>query len=45
MPGERLPGRATIGPALFGTDFARLEPPQRLDAVKQVLAQNWALLV
>ena len=30
---------------MFGADFARLEPPQRLDAVKQLLAQYRVLLV
>jgi tetratricopeptide (TPR) repeat protein len=33
------------GLAVFGTDFARLAPPQRLDAVKQLLAQYRVLLV
>jgi hypothetical protein len=27
-----------IGLEVFGTDFARLEAPQRLEAVKQLLA-------
>jgi tetratricopeptide (TPR) repeat protein len=34
-----------IGLDVFGTDFARLDPPQRLEAVKQLLAQYRALLV
>jgi tetratricopeptide (TPR) repeat protein len=34
-----------IGLTVFGADFARLEPPQRLEAVKQLLAQYRALLV
>ena len=34
-----------IGLAVFGADFARLDPPQRLDAVKQLLAQYRVLLV
>jgi len=34
-----------IGLAVFGADFARLDPPQRLDAVKQLLARYRALLV
>jgi CHAT domain len=34
-----------IGLAVFGTDFARLEPPQRLEAVKQLLARCRGLLV
>ena len=34
-----------IGLAVFGADFARLDPPQRLDAVKRLLAQYRALLV
>jgi hypothetical protein len=34
-----------IGLAVFGTDFARLEPPQRLQAVKEVLEQYRGLLV
>jgi tetratricopeptide (TPR) repeat protein len=34
-----------IGLAVFGADFARLEPPQRLDAVKQLLRRYRALLV
>jgi tetratricopeptide (TPR) repeat protein len=35
----------SAGLAVFGTDFARLEPPRRLEAVKKVLAQRRALLV
>ncbi|HEY6789289.1 MAG TPA: tetratricopeptide repeat protein [Trebonia sp.] len=35
----------SLGLAMFGTDFARLDPPQRLDAVKQLLAQYRVLLV
>jgi tetratricopeptide (TPR) repeat protein len=34
-----------IGLGVFGADFARLEAPQRLEAVKQLLAQYRALLV
>ena len=34
-----------IGLAVFGADFARLEAPQRLDAVKQLLGQYRGLLV
>ena len=34
-----------IGLAVFGSDFARLDTPQRLDAVKQLLARYRALLV
>jgi tetratricopeptide (TPR) repeat protein len=34
-----------IGLGVFGTDFTRLDPPQRLDAVRQLLAQYRALLV
>ncbi len=34
-----------IGLAVFGTDFARLDPAQRLEAVKQLLGQYRALLV
>jgi tetratricopeptide (TPR) repeat protein len=34
-----------IGLAVFGADFAGLDPPQRLDAVKQLLGQYRALLV
>jgi len=34
-----------IGLAVFGADFARLDPPGRRDAVKQLLAQYRALLV
>jgi tetratricopeptide (TPR) repeat protein len=34
-----------IGLAVFGTDFARLDPPRRLDAVMQLLTQHRVLLV
>ena len=34
-----------IGLAVFGTDFARLEPPQRLAQVKRLLGQLRVLLV
>ena len=34
-----------IGLRLLGADFARLEPPQRLDTVKQLLTQYRALLI
>jgi tetratricopeptide (TPR) repeat protein len=34
-----------IGLATFGTDFARLDPPQRQGAVKRLLTQYRALLV
>jgi tetratricopeptide (TPR) repeat protein len=34
-----------IGLEVFGTDFARLDPPQQLEEVKQVLSQYRALLV
>src|SRR5215470_13665628 len=34
-----------LGVALLGADFARLDPGQRLDAVKRLLAQYRALLV
>ena len=34
-----------IGLAVFGANFARLDPPQRLDAVKKLLAQYRVLLV
>jgi tetratricopeptide (TPR) repeat protein len=34
-----------LGLDVFGADFARLDPPQRLDAVKQLLAQYRVLLV
>jgi tetratricopeptide (TPR) repeat protein len=34
-----------IGLAVFGTDFALLDQPQRLEAVKQLLAQCRALLI
>jgi tetratricopeptide (TPR) repeat protein len=34
-----------IGLPVFGTDFARLDPAKRLDAVKQLLAQHRVLLV
>jgi tetratricopeptide (TPR) repeat protein len=34
-----------IGMAVLGTDFARLDPPLRLDAVKRLLKQYRALLV
>ena len=34
-----------IGLAVFGADFARLDPPQRLDAVKRLLARYRVLLV
>ena len=30
---------------MFGADFARLDPPQRLDAVKRLLGQHRGLLV
>ena len=33
------------GLEVFGTDFARLDPPQRLDAMKRLLEQHRALLV
>ncbi|NUT47404.1 MAG: tetratricopeptide repeat protein [Saccharothrix sp.] len=36
---------ATIGLALFGTEFARLERPQRLDAVLAALGQQRILVV
>ncbi|HEV3292799.1 MAG TPA: CHAT domain-containing protein, partial [Streptosporangiaceae bacterium] len=36
---------AGVGLAAFGADFARLEPPQRLDAVKRLLAAYRLLLV
>jgi tetratricopeptide (TPR) repeat protein len=35
---------SAFGLQVFGTDFARLDPAQRLDAVKQLLAQYRALL-
>jgi hypothetical protein len=34
-----------LGLEVFGTDFARLEPAQRLEAVKQLLAQYRVLLM
>ncbi len=34
-----------LGLAVFGADFARLDPPQRLDAVKRLLGQYRVLLV
>jgi tetratricopeptide (TPR) repeat protein len=34
-----------LGLAVFGTDFARLETPQRLDAIKRLLAEYRVLLV
>jgi tetratricopeptide (TPR) repeat protein len=34
-----------LGLDVFGPDFARLDPPQRLEAVKQLLAQYRVLLV
>ena len=34
-----------IGLDVFGADFARLDPPQRLEAVKRLLGQYRALLV
>ena len=34
-----------IGLAVFGTDFARLNPAERLNAVKQLLGADRALLV
>ena len=34
-----------IGLDVFGTDFARLDPAQRLDAVKQLLGRHRGLLV
>jgi len=34
-----------IGLAVFGADFALLDPPQRLDTVKHLLSQSRALLV
>ncbi|MCW2890547.1 MAG: hypothetical protein JWO75_36 [Actinomycetia bacterium] len=34
-----------LGLDVFGADFARLDPPQRLEAVKQLLAQYRVLLV
>lgn len=34
-----------LGLDVFGADFARLDPPQRLEAVKQLLAQYRGLLV
>jgi tetratricopeptide (TPR) repeat protein len=34
-----------IGLGVFGTDFARLDPEERLEAVKQLLAQYRGLLV
>jgi tetratricopeptide (TPR) repeat protein len=34
-----------LGLEIFGADFARLNPPQRLEAVKQLLAQYRVLLV
>ena len=34
-----------VGLAVFGADFSRLEAPQRLDAVKQLLAEYRGLLV
>ena len=34
-----------LGLEVFGADFARLDPPQRLEAVKQLLAQYRVLLV
>jgi len=36
---------AEIGLSIFGTDFARLEGPRRLEAVKQLLSQYRTLLV
>jgi tetratricopeptide (TPR) repeat protein len=36
---------STIGLAVFGADFARLDAAQRLEAVKKLLAQYRALLV
>ena len=35
----------SLGLAVFGPDFARLDPQQRPEAVKQLLAQHRALLV
>ena len=34
-----------IGLTVFGADFARLDPPQRLAQVKQLLGQLRALLI
>jgi tetratricopeptide (TPR) repeat protein len=34
-----------VGLTMFGIDFARQDPPQRLAAVQQLLSQNRALLV
>ena len=34
-----------LGLTIFGADFARLEPPERLDAVKRLLGQKRGLLV
>ena len=34
-----------LGLNVFGTDFARLDPPQRLETVKQLLAQYRVLLI
>jgi tetratricopeptide (TPR) repeat protein len=35
----------SLGLAVFGADFARLDPPERLEAVKRLLAQYRVLLV
>jgi tetratricopeptide (TPR) repeat protein len=48
-PGTASPGLdgviSAVGLKVFGTDFARLDPPARLDAVKRLLAQSRVLLV
>jgi tetratricopeptide (TPR) repeat protein len=48
-PGTASPGLdaviSAVGLEVFGTDFARLDPPARLDAVKRRLAQSRVLLI
>ena len=48
-PGAASPGLdrviAEIGLKIFGTDFARLDPPERLNAVKHLLTEFRVLLI
>ncbi len=48
-PGTASPGLdgviSAVGLEISGTDFARLDPPARLDAVKRLLAESRVLLI